>query len=228
MDIVAVWNASKEAVMAYPLACLVLAVGGMGVGWTASFAFAHREVKVTRILIDELRRPNISEQTREALLASAPRPRRLGPWVRSLGVIVLAAIAGGAAAWMLQPKILSRHLSAYQQVLMEPHLRSLPAGNYAIQINSLPNCDECEVYAQELRDFFGNVPTWKAGGGVINMWDYQKGQSGLRLIANTDSNPEIIKKIYAALNAAGIPTTQEPPEKLISLDAIIVVGRIPK
>jgi hypothetical protein len=54
---------AKEAVIAFPEACASLFVGGVVLGWTASFFFSHRDLKVNRLIIDEIRRTNSISQT---------------------------------------------------------------------------------------------------------------------------------------------------------------------
>jgi hypothetical protein len=44
-------------------------------------------------------------------------------------------------------------------------LRSADGTNQSIEINSA--CDECEEYADELRDTIGKVTGWSANGGTL-------------------------------------------------------------
>jgi hypothetical protein len=163
MDVLEMVTKGREAIVAFPEASFALFLGLL-IGWGASFAFAHKELKVTGFLIDELRRSNISEVTKAQLLANAPQSRWLGSWIKSLGVIALAAAVG--VAWIIQPKgTPARHLTAEQQTRLAEVLRLGPGENYSIEFNSPPNCDECEEFAQELRDFVGGLPGWKAAGG---------------------------------------------------------------
>src|SRR5450432_1103474 len=105
---------AKEAIVAFPEASLSLFFGGLAIGWAVSFMFAHRELKVNRIIIAELKEPNISQAVKDQLLNSALPQRRVGPWVRSLGGILMAAAVAAAVAWAIQTKApidSSRHLS---------------------------------------------------------------------------------------------------------------------
>lgn len=221
MDIMDLWQA-KEAIMAYPEASSILFFGGLGIGWGASFAFVHQEIKVSRILIDELRRPDISDAARKALLASAP-PRELRPWTKSLGVFLVAAAVGLGITWFALPK--GRHLTASQMRNLTASLKPLASQTHAIEINSVPNCDECEVYAQQFREFFTNLPGWKAGGGVITFWDSSAPRNGLQLVLSDKAPGTLDDYLTKAFRAAGISLIPRPPETLQGLDAIIVVAR---
>ncbi|SRR5260370_26318971 len=80
--------------------------------------------------------------------------------------------------------------------------------NYAIQFNSAPNCDECEDYAQELRDFVSGLPGWKANGDVITFAG-NANKTGLRLSVNSAAPAQLATKLVAAFEAASIPLIQE-------------------
>jgi hypothetical protein len=118
-----------------------------------------------------------------------------------------------------------RHLKSEQQARMMPELQISSGEAYSIQINSLPNCDECEVYAQELRDFVGVIPGWKVGGGTLFLVDPAAPREGMYLILNSDLHPELRKKLLAAFAAGSIPLSIRPPDKFQDLDAAIVVAR---
>jgi hypothetical protein len=222
---------AKEAIVAFPEASVALFAVGLAIGWAVSLAFSHKELKVTRIIISELRQPNISQATRDRLLESAPRRRGTSAWLKSLGAILIAAIVGATVAVMLQPKApvdLSRHLSGDQKNRMIQSLKLSPDESYSIQINSLPNCDECEVYAQELRDLVQSIPRWKAGGSALLFTDPNAPRTGLQLILSDKAMPDVGKKLLAAFAAADVPLTPRPSEAFQQLDAVIVVARRPK
>jgi hypothetical protein len=104
----------REAVMAYPEASIAIFVGGLFIGWGASWLLAHRELKVNRVIISELRQSNISQATKDSLLSNVLPQHRFGPWLKSLGTISIAAIAAAASVWMLQPKM------TFSEVRWEP------------------------------------------------------------------------------------------------------------
>jgi hypothetical protein len=204
-----IWNGAKEVIMAYPLASFILFAGGMGLGWTACFAFAHREVKLHRILIEELRRPDIAEKTKNDLLASAPRSHRVSPWLRSLGSILvfylLAAMIGVAVSRVMVPSgPFVRQLTAKQEEKMRPILKSDQNEQYAFQINTIPSCEECELYAEDMRDFFNDVEGWKASGSPLIFSDPLWRTGVYVVVRRGEENSAAVQKIKAAFRAAEI------------------------
>ncbi len=95
---------------------------------------------------------------------------------------------------------------------------------YKIEINSVPNCEECEDYAQELRELVGQIPGWKSGGSVLTFGGYPY-RMGLKLFRNKKSSVQVTQKLAAAFASASIPMTEDPPEEYQEPDAIIVVAR---
>jgi hypothetical protein len=118
-----------------------------------------------------------------------------------------------------------RHLKTDQQSRMMPEFQLSSGETYSIQINSLPNCDECEVYAQELRDFVGAIPGWKVGGSALFLVDPAAPREGMYLILNSDLRPELRRKLFAAFAAGSIPLSIRTPQTFPDLDAAIVVAR---
>jgi hypothetical protein len=121
-----------------------------------------------------------------------------------------------------------RHLRPDQQARLASGLELRPNENYSVEFNSLPNCDECEVYAQEFRDFVGGLPGWKTSGGAITFSDPSAPRTGLQLILGDKTSSDVGKKLLAAFATASIPLISRPSEQLQDLDAIIVVARQPK
>ena len=56
-----------------------------------------------------------------------------------------------------------RHLSPDQRARMRLALRVKPTKTYYFDINSLPDCDECEQFAEEIRAFINSVPGLESG-----------------------------------------------------------------
>jgi hypothetical protein len=46
-------------------------------------------------------------------------------------------------------------------------LKLPPDEKYLFQINSTPSCEECELYAQDLRDFFNSIEGWNVSGSPL-------------------------------------------------------------
>ncbi len=129
------------------------------------------------------------------------------------------------------PSDLSRHLEEDQKIRLRAALR-LPANlAYGLEFNSVPNCDECENYAQEFRDFVGSIPGWKAWGGVIIFGGDMGFRYGLKFYPTIDASPEYVKTINNAFSGASIPLASGSPGGRIQdlgAEGIIVVNRRPK
>jgi hypothetical protein len=105
----------------------------------------------------------------------------------------------------------ARHLSGDQRERMKLALRLESNENYRFQINSTQNCDECELFAEELRDFFNSVPGWKAEGSVL--FFSQPFRRGLRLVTRSDEQHiKPVEKISKAFEDAGIALPRETEE----------------
>jgi hypothetical protein len=147
-------------------------------------------------------------------------------------LLTIGALAFVANEFHLIDRLLAttpdRHLTTYQSQRMKPELMLGPNENYSIEFNSVQNCDECEVYAQEFRDFVGNLTGWKAGGGTITFASASVPRTGLQLITGDKASPRLSQKLFAAFGAANITLTPGPSEPLQDLDAIIIVARRPK
>jgi len=98
----------------------------------------------------------------------------------------------------------ARHLDDEQRIRMKKALKLSPDENYEFQINSAPSCDECELFAQELRDFFNIAPGWTAGGGPI-IFPMPR-LHGLVLLSVGDGKiTAAVQKIKMAFSSAGMP-----------------------
>jgi hypothetical protein len=97
----------------------------------------------------------------------------------------------------------ARHLSTEQRAALVADLRAQGPGQYRFEFISASGCDECEEYAEELREAFTSVPGWTAGGGMAIF-----GSAAVRgiklLVHSTEEKPDIGKKIRSALTAAKI------------------------
>jgi len=199
---------AKEAIVAFPEASLSLFFGGLAIGWAVSFMFAHRELKVNRIIIAELKEPNISQAVKDQLLNSALPQRRVGPWVRSLGGILMAAAVAAAVAWAIQTKApidSSRHLSDDKKISMAAKLQLDPNETYSVEFNSASNCDECEEFAEEIREFINKLNGWKATGGTTIFGSAR--ERGIKIVVRTiDDKLKAATLIHDAFENAGIPT----------------------
>jgi len=97
----------------------------------------------------------------------------------------------------------ARHLGIEERAALLADLRSQGADRYRFEVISASGCDECEEYAEELREAFSSVPGWSAEGGMAIF-----GSAAVRgiklLVRSTGERPTIAKKIGSALTAAKV------------------------
>lgn len=159
---------------------------------------------------------------------TAAAPLSTEQWIvvgAMLASILLPAFVWLDVSWPELPA--ARHLTANQKTKMEPVLVLARAEKHAIQIFSSPNCDECEDYAQELRDFFNAIPGWEATGSTTVFAGPKIPKFEIYLIANEDNLSEpLLQRITAAFSAASIPLVQDEPKRFgKELDAVILINR---
>jgi hypothetical protein len=119
----------------------------------------------------------------------------------------------------------ARHLTMDEQMRLQMNLKLSPEENYHMEINSVQNCDECEDYAQELREFISTLPGWKADGSVLTFAGYPY-RYGLGLSVNTASAQKLNRIVVSAFDSASIHLRQEPSAAYTNgIDAVIVVAR---
>jgi hypothetical protein len=98
-----------------------------------------------------------------------------------------------------------RTLHPDQKERMRPLLGLAASEHYSLQINSNPNCDECEQFAEDIRDFINTVPGWTAGGGPLNLFG-SKYRYGVWIVSRPDEKDSApVQKIDKAFRDAGIP-----------------------
>jgi hypothetical protein len=122
----------------------------------------------------------------------------------------------------------ARHLMPDQKTRLKAALRLNADEHGYLVFNSVINCDECEDYAEELREFVASIPGWRSDGGTLNMAGESIPRYGLKLFSANSGIKDHIKIIINAFQSASIPLTQGDPENYdpsFKMDAIIVVGR---
>jgi hypothetical protein len=150
-------------------------------------------------------------------------------------LLFLAMFVAGFLAWKDEhlgriaaegsPSRAGRHLTSGQQERLKTRLRADGDQKYSIQINSVPNCDECEDYAQEFRDVFNELNGWKADGGVLSFSGYPY-RYGLGFSVNSTYPKGLNSIITSAFDAAGIAIRSEDAADYgRETAAVIVVAR---
>jgi hypothetical protein len=167
-------------------------------------------------------------------LKKIPETRRTQ--AKIVGILV-ATLLSGYLAWEDEHKArleaethvqasppVGRHLSGDQKTRLRSALRLEEGEKKALQINSAPSCDECEQFAEELRDFFNTVPGWEGGGGPIIFAGPRL--RGFKIVCREDEKSlPIIKKVEGAFTDAGFPLEQSS-EDVQSQTFVILVGRV--
>ena len=120
-----------------------------------------------------------------------------------------------------------RQISTEQRTRLTASLRLQPNESYTVEFNSVPNCEECEDYAQDFRDFISTLPGWKAGGStLVFSMPYQ---TGLKLVLRSDEKGSAAaEKLRAGFADAKIALPEEVDQNLQPGMIIVVVGRRPK
>jgi hypothetical protein len=125
-------------------------------------------------------------------------------------------------AQQIGPVAHERHLTDDRQGRMLPLLKLDSGENYYFEINSIPSCDECEDYAEEMRIFISSIPGWKADGGPTPFWDSVNRNEGLLIFTRKeDKDLSSVKKLENAFDSAGIPLT--PAYRDIGKGTIVIV-----
>jgi hypothetical protein len=95
----------------------------------------------------------------------------------------------------------ARHLNNEERVRLITRLRSAGGSDQSVEINS--TCDECEEYAQELRDAISAVDGWKATGGSTIF--ASAALRGIRFnVRSLDERAPAVLKLGAAFDAANL------------------------
>jgi hypothetical protein len=145
-----------------------------------------------------------------------------------VGIILGAVFVAGFLAWRDEhaarqsasrnPSI--RHLREDQKDRIRVGL-SLPLSEtYNFQINSMPNCDECEQFAEEMREFFNTIPGWHAEGGPL-IFVQSRPRRNLWLLANEKVHLAIVDKVEKAFVAGGVPLIRSNEE--VQPDAFVIL-----
>lgn len=116
-----------------------------------------------------------------------------------------------------------RHLLPDQKQRIRVGLALGPDESFGFQINSMPSCDECEQFAEEIRDFFNTIPGWQAGGGPL-IFPQDRPRRNLLLVARDQDHLAIVDKIYNAFADGGVRLVRSN-EELQPGTFVILVAR---
>lgn len=146
-------------------------------------------------------------------------------WLYAERIAVLEARIQGLEHGPGSPS--ARHLKPEQKAKLTRLLKLGPTEHFNLQINSIPNCEECEDYAEELREFFGSLPGgWTAGGGVTIFPVATSLREGTHITLDADHG-ELGRQLLLALEDASVAVTPTEPAKLAGdMQGIILVGKV--
>lgn len=117
------------------------------------------------------------------------------------------------------------HLSEAQWQKMQAGLHLSPDERYSFQINSAPSCDNCEQFAEKLRDTISLVPGWTTGGGPL-VFTTPKWKRGLWIVTQTKDEPaRAISVLDTAFSYAGIHLIHDSEPAMEKGSFVIIVAR---
>jgi hypothetical protein len=97
----------------------------------------------------------------------------------------------------------ARHLNSEERVRFATALRAAGGTGQTVEINSASNCDECEEYAEELRETISSVNGWNASGGTTIFGS--AAIRGIRFhVRSLDNRAKTALKLASAFDAANI------------------------
>ena len=116
------------------------------------------------------------------------------------------------------------HLTSDQKDRMEMALKLTSTEQYSFQINSVPSCDECERFAEELRDFLNTIPGWTISGGPLIFSDGHWRRGLLLSTRDDERHTAPVEHVRRAFDSAGIKLETES-EEFKKGTFVIIVGR---
>jgi hypothetical protein len=150
----------------------------------------------------------------------------------SLGLSILVSAAAVPTFYAIElhselksqkAHLTNRHLLDDQKQRIRNGLKLGPNESFEFQINSAQNCDECEQFAEELRDFFNSIPGWKAGGGAL-FFRQERQLRNVQLVARDQDHLAIVDKIAKAFSDGGY-RLERANEDVQPGTFVILVGR---
>jgi hypothetical protein len=143
-------------------------------------------------------------------------------------VVLLLLLAAFVVPWTIfiheswPDKSTTRHLENAQKERLKANLKLALGERYEFQVNSVPSCDECEQFAEELRDFLGSIPGVQTGGGPLIF----AGRSPRGISFITNGNRSVGGgKVFSALQDAGVGPKPETESQMKDGDFVVLIGR---
>jgi hypothetical protein len=170
---------------------------------------------------------------------------RLAPTNRrriEIGLMLLGVFVGGFLAWQdehnARVEAYKRvedwtlkggwYLSEMQWQRMQAGLHLSPDEHYEFQINSSPSCDNCELFAEKLRETLNQTPGWTAGGGPL-VFAGSKWKRGLWIVMRVeDEKARPISVLDTAFSYASIPLIHDFDNTMPERSFVIIVARSPQ
>jgi hypothetical protein len=125
----------------------------------------------------------------------------------------------------ISPSNIVRKLDQDQKTRMELALKLPPTEQYSFQLNSIISCEECELFAQDIRDFINGIPGWSVNGGPL-LWPVDQYRRGIWLITKDDEQHAApLEKVRAAFASAGITLMPSSSADMRPGTFVVVIGR---
>jgi len=118
-----------------------------------------------------------------------------------------------------------RNLTPDQRRRMDPILRLGPNENYDFQVNSAAGCDECEQFAENIRDFLNSIPGWKTEGGPLMFLQVTRRRGLSMLIRSSEKQVPPVERLRKAFDSAGLRLNEEVVDDMPPGRFVIIVGR---
>jgi hypothetical protein len=116
-----------------------------------------------------------------------------------------------------------RHLTSDQKERLRKGMQLNADENYSFQLNTVPSCDECEQFAEELRAFINTIPGWKTAGAPL-IFPLQVPRRGLWIVSREQDHLAAVDKLNKAFGDAGLPLTRSN-EEVQPGTFLILIGR---
>jgi len=225
------FNKVWEAVMAYPETTISLFIGGLVLGWGASWLLAHRELKVNRLIIAQLQESSLSEDEKRGLLREALPQSKFGPLVKSFSTVVLMSILSVAAVLILQARQPPwSNLTANQEQNLLAGLNAT-ADKFPILITTVPGVPSDAIrLAYDFMHIVGRSPGWSAMLDIRGDAEFYPEYTGLFFAYKERTEPTENNKariLKALFETTGYPVSYIGHNRFPENESMLVIGKHP-